>query len=177
MKRSLLLLSLPIIVAGCISQPRSAAVTIPENLRVTEAEIPLMTVFARGAQIYECRAKKDDPKAMEWVFVAPEADLFDVKGNKVGKHGAGPHWQSVDGSKVVGKAKAMAAAPRPDAIPWVLLTTSLAGPDGAFAKATSIQRINTVGGTIPAATDCTAELIGKQGRVAYTADYVMFRLR
>jgi hypothetical protein len=178
MKRSLVSLSLPLILAACASQAPGVAVSVPENLRPTEAEVPLMTVFARGAQIYECRSKKDDPKSMEWVFVAPEANLFDVSGGqKIGQHYAGPHWQSVDGSKVQGKAKATAAAPRPGAIPWLLLTTTSVGPNGAFAKVSSIQRINTVSGAAPAAADCTAELKVKQARVAYTADYVMFRLR
>jgi hypothetical protein len=178
MKRILVSLSMPLMLAACASQSPGVGVSVPENLRPTEAEVPLMTVFARGAQIYECRAKMDGVGSMEWVFVAPEADLFDASGGrKIGRHYAGPHWQSADGSSIQGKAKATAPAPRPGAIPWVLLTTTSVGPDGAFAKVTSVQRINTVGGTAPAAADCTAELKEKQARVAYTADYVMFRRR
>jgi hypothetical protein len=32
--------------------------------------------------------------------VAPEADLFDARGNRIGRHYAGPHWRSTDGSKI-----------------------------------------------------------------------------
>ncbi len=177
MKRKLLSLSLPVIVAGCVSQPPSLAVHVPGNLQPPDAEVQLMTVIARGAQIYECRASKDDPTTMEWAFVAPDADLFDAKGQKVGRHYAGPNWQSVDGSNVLGKTKATAAAPRPGAVPWLLLTTKSTGPDGVFAKVTSVQRIDTVGGTAPAASDCTAGVRGKQWRAAYTANYVMFQHR
>ena len=178
MKRSLFSLSLPLIVAACASQAPGVAVNVPGNLRPAEGEIPYMTALARGVQIYECRSKKDDPGSMEWAFVAPEADLFDAGGGQsIGRHYAGPHWESIDGSKVQGKAKATAASPRPGAIPWLLLTTTSAGPDGAFAKVSSIQRINTIGGAAPAAAECTAGSKVKQARVAYTADYVMFRLR
>ena len=177
MERKLLSLSLPMIVAGCISQPPGLAVKVPENLQPPDAEVQLMTVIARGAQIYECRASKGERQTMEWAFVAPEADLFDAKGQKVGRHYAGPNWQSVDGSNVLGKTKATAAAPRAGAVPWLLLTTKSTGPDGAFAKVTSVQRINTSGGTAPATTDCTARLMGKHRRVAYTANYVMFQHR
>src|SRR5207245_8699331 len=97
-------------------------------------------VAARGVQIYECRVKKDSPQATEWAFVAPEAELWDAQGKRVGKHYAGPHWEHVDGSKVFGTVKARADAPMAGAIPWLLLKTKSVGPDGAYAKVTSIQR-------------------------------------
>ena len=50
-----------------------------------------MVVPAKGTQIYECRAKKDASGAYEWAFVAPDAVLYDVRGNVIGKHGAGPY--------------------------------------------------------------------------------------
>ena len=64
--------------------------------------------------------------------------------------------------------------PRAGAIPRLLLTTRAGGPDGAFAKVTSIQRVNTAGGVAPAAAGCTAAPPGRRARVAYTADYVIF---
>jgi hypothetical protein len=134
----------------------------------------LGTMAARGVQIYECRAKKDDPQAVEWAFVAPEADLFDPKGTLVGKHYAGPHWESLDGSKVVGSVKARADAPQAGTIPWLLLATKSVGPAGAFAGVTNIQRVNTAGGAAPSAESCTQASLGKRSRVNYTADYVLF---
>ncbi|HJV95829.1 MAG TPA: DUF3455 domain-containing protein [Albitalea sp.] len=151
-----------------------AVAQVPDNLRPAPAEVALHSVLARGVQIYECRAKKDDPQAAEWAFVAPEAALFDAQGTQVGKHYAGPRWESLDGSRVVGSTKARADATTPGAIPWLLLTAQSEGPDGAFAKVTSVQRINTVGGVAPAAGECTSASLGKQARSAYTADYVMY---
>jgi Protein of unknown function (DUF3455) len=165
---------LPIVGAACTSTAPNPAVPVPDNLEPAAIEQRLASVAARGVQVYECRAKKDDPGATEWAFVAPEADLFDAQGRPVGKHYAGPKWESADASKIVGTVQARADAPRAGAIPWLLLATRSEGPEGAFAKATSIQRINTVGGVAPAADDCTTATLGKAARVAYTADYVMF---
>ncbi len=108
-----------------------------------------MIVRAQGVQIYECLAKKDQAGGYEWAFVAPEADLFDARGNKTGKHYAGPHWESTDGSKILGTVKERANAPTSDAIPWLLLAAKSVGPDGSFSKVRSIQRVNTAGGVGP----------------------------
>jgi len=175
MTRNLLLAPSLLALAACAGAPLAAVVQVPDNLRPASTEVVLHSVLARGVQIYECRAKKDDPQAAEWAFVAPEAALFDAQGKQVGKHYAGPHWESVDGSKAVGSSvKARADAPTPGAIPWLLLGAQSDGPDGAFAKVTSVQRINTVGGVAPAAAECTSASLGKQARSAYTADYVMY---
>ena len=51
-------------------------------------------------------------------------------------------------------------------------TSAAAGPDGdRLAHTTYIQRINTVGGLEPAAAECTAESLGSQREIPYTADY------
>jgi hypothetical protein len=167
--------SLLLVSAACATNaPAPAMQPVPENLRPASNEALLGTVAARGVQIYECRAKKDEPQAVEWAFVAPEADLFDPKGKLLGKHYAGPHWESLDGSKVAGSVKARADAPQAGTIPWLLLATKSVGPAGAFAGVTSIQRINTVGGAAPAADSCTPASLGTRSRVTYTADYVLF---
>jgi hypothetical protein len=173
MKRNMTALTLLAALAACSSQPTVPATQVPDNLKPAATEVLLAPLAARGVQIYECRAKKDDPQAAEWAFVAPEAQLFDAQGKLVGKHYAGPHWESLDGSKVAGSSKSRADAPQAGAIPWLLLATKSDGPDGAFAKVTSIQRVNTAGGVAPA-DGCTTASLGKQARVAYTADYVMY---
>ena len=117
--------------------------------------------FAAARQLYE------------WAFVAPEADLFDARGAKIGKHYAGPRWESNDGSKILGTVKELADAPRSDAIAWVLLTSKSDGPAGSFSKVTSVQRVNTVGGVAPGG-GCSQGNAGAVGRVSYTADYYFF---
>jgi len=92
-------------------------VDVPVALQVAPAHKLALETHARGVQIYECKASKDDATRLEWVFKAPEAELFDSAGNRIGKHYAGPTWESSDGSRVVGEVKAKADAPSPDAIP------------------------------------------------------------
>jgi len=162
---------LPLLVAACASvQEPTRTVNVPDKLKPRANESLAMIVPARGVQIYECRGKKDQAGAYEWAFVAPEADLFDPGGKKIGRHYAGPHWESTDGSKVAGTVKERADAPQAGAIPWLLLVTKSVGSQGSFSKITSIQRVNTVGGVEPQ-TACSQSTVGTTARVPYTADY------
>jgi len=162
------------VIAGCTSmQPAQPLVQVPDKLKAGADETLAMIVPARGVQIYECRAKKDASGEYEWAFVAPEAELFGANGNKIGKHYAGPHWESNDGSKIVGAVKENAAAPAADAIAWLLLTAKSVGAEGAFSKVTSVQRVSTVGGVAPK-TGCSQAAAGTRARVDYTADYYFF---
>jgi Protein of unknown function (DUF3455) len=145
------------------------ATGMPSTL-VPEGETARFTYAAVGVQIYECRLVDGKPA---WAFVAPEADLFDATGRRVGKHYAGPSWESDDGSKIVGSLKARADATRPGAIPHLLITAKAETRAGIFANVTSLQRINTLGGVAPS-TACTSADIGKQSRVYYSADYRYF---
>jgi hypothetical protein len=144
---------------------------VPTELNPGANESLAMIVPARGVQIYECRARKDG--GYEWAFVAPDAVLLDRFRKSIGLHGAGPSWQSLDGSRVVGTVKARADAPTTGAVPWLLLTTKSGGVGGAFSSVTSIQRVNTEGGIAPA-TGCSRETSGTTARVPYTADYYFF---
>ena len=162
------------LIAGCASaQPARPLVQVPDKLKPGADEALAMIVSAKGVQIYECRAKKDQSGDYEWAFVAPEAELFDAAGTRIGKHYAGPHWESNDGSKIVGAVKENSPAPAADAIPWLLLTAKSAGPEGAFSKITSVQRVSTVGGVAPK-TGCSQAAAGTPARVNYTADYYFF---
>src|SRR5882672_2881882 len=108
------------LLAGCATQ--SATVAVPDKLRGGPNDVLAMVVPAKGVQIYECRPRRDEVGAFEWAFVAPEADLFDRRGAKIGRHYAGPHWESSDGSKILGAVKERADAPEAGAIPWLLLS-------------------------------------------------------
>ena len=163
-----------VLLGGACAGPTST-ISVPDKLKPAMTESLSMIVRAKGVQIYECRAKTDQAGAYEWAFVAPEADLFDARGNKTGKHYAGPHWESTDGSKIFGSVKERADAPT-GAIPWLLLSAKSVGPDGAFSKVTSIQRVNTVGGVAPAA-GCSQAVAGTSARINYTADYYLFTAR
>ena len=173
-KASMFASVLPAVFAvACSTPPASMSLAdVPERLKPASNESLTMVVPAKGVQIYECRARKEDG-IYEWAFVAPEADLFDVRGNRIGRHYAGPHWEGSDGSKIVGSVRERAEAPVADAIPWLLLGAKSVGADGAFSKVTSIQRVNTAGGTAPKG-GCSQAAAGKPVRMPYTADYYFF---
>lgn len=171
--RGVAVFALALALAACGGTPIAQ---VPDPLNPGPGESLAMVVAAKGFQIYQCRARGDASGGSEWAFVAPDAELFDTGGNRIGRHGAGPYWEAADGSRVVGKVKARADAPVADAIPWLLLETRAAGPAGAFSKVTSIQRVNTVGGVAPAEA-CSRDAIGTTTRTAYTADYLFFTAR
>jgi hypothetical protein len=129
---------------------------------------------ARGVQIYECRAPVDAYSAAQWTLIAPEADLFDSAGLRVGRHFAGPHWEADDGSRIVGSVKARVDAPDSGAIAWLLLDTKSVGADGRFSGVTQVQRVRTSGGVAPSA-GCSTASAGNVVRVPYSAEYVFFK--
>ncbi len=141
-----------------------------ENLRVPATQTLAVSLHARGVQIYECGVSKADPARFEWIFKAPEAELFDQAGKRIGKHYAGPTWEADDGSKVVGAVKARDDGPDANAIPWLLLSATSAEGRGIFGGTQSVQRLNTVGGKAPA-DGCDQAQLGKVARVSYTATY------
>jgi hypothetical protein len=164
------------LLAACAStvlNPTPPGVAIPANLAAPAGETLLRTLSADGVQIYECRAKPDGKSAPEWAFVAPDANLVDANGVLVGHHYGGPTWEAGDGSKVVGTVKAKVDSPEAGAIPWLLLETHSTGKPGLFAKVTTIQRLATKGGAMPAA-GCDATTIGKQVKVPYKARYSQY---
>ncbi len=143
---------------------------VPDALKAPDTQVLSLETQAVGMQIYECKASKDDPTRFEWVFKAPEAELFDSAGKKIGKHYAGPTWESNDGSKVVGEVKAKDNGPDPNAIPWLLLSAKSNSGSGVFSRAQSIQRLYTTGGKAPA-EGCDQTQLGKEVRVPYKAKY------
>ncbi len=163
-------------LGACASSSPAAApgasASTPEALKPPSDQKEAFTWQAIGTQNYECKASATGGWA--WVFVAPEAELYNAKKDKVGTHGAGPHWTALDGSKTIGAVKARANSPRSTDIPWLLLTASSAGGPGKMAPITSVQRINTEGGNAPATGCASAADAGKISKQGYTADYVYF---
>jgi len=164
----------PLVVAGCATIAPPGAAPVPEALRVPAPQTLVTEVRASGVQVYECKAAKDDAARHEWTLRAPEANLVAPKGRVIGKHYAGPTWESEDGSRVVGTVVARDAGPDATAIPWLLLRAASTTGPGIFADVKSIQRVHTVGGRAPA-DGCTAADAGKVLRIAYSADYRFYR--
>jgi hypothetical protein len=148
------------LVAGCAAT----------GIAVPAGQVQVMTVAAHGVQIHECRAQPGHPAA--WAFVAPDADLFDADGRRIGHHGAGPTWQHEDGSGFAGAVRASVPSPDPTAIAWLLLSATPQAAPGAFSRVAAVQRVNTVGGK-PPTFGCDTSTLGRRVHMAYRADYVL----
>jgi hypothetical protein len=167
-------LSISLLASGCASAPTLAAPTVPAALTAPADQTVFLEAMATGVQIYECAPKASDASAFEWTFRAPEAALADRAGHALGKHYAGPTWESLDGSSVVGDLKARDAGPTPTAIPWLLLSAKSTNGTGVLGKTKSVQRVQTVGGIAP--TEPCGMVNAKQVvRVPYTATYYFYR--
>ncbi|MDE2344414.1 MAG: DUF3455 domain-containing protein [Betaproteobacteria bacterium] len=158
-------------LASCMNMPEHAKV--PNTIAAPAHQIITREAMASGFQIYECRVAADDPARYQWVFKAPEAELYETAGNRLGRHYAGPTWEALDGSKVVGQLVAQAASPDDKAIPWLLLSARSTSGKGVFSRIESIQRVNTTGGKAPGA-GCDQAHAGRQARVPYTATYYFY---
>lgn len=168
--RSMTALGLAALAAACAAPP---ATTTTQAITPAHGERLVMSLAARGVQIYECKAAQPG-EAPKWQFTAPEATLYDMRGRAIGLHGAGPFWEANDGSRLEGKVAARSDSPTAGAIPWLLLNSTSSGPSGRFTGVSSIQRVHTVGGVAPK-TGCDATAIGRVERVPYTADYLLYR--
>jgi hypothetical protein len=150
-----------VMVAGAAAHAQERLVPGPKGAPM------LLEAFADGVQIYVCEAKG---QGYEWVFKSPEANLFDRQGRQIGQHYAGPTWMTADRSAVVGEVVARADAPKPGAIPWLLLRGKNQVGTGPLASAAFIRRAETVGGVAPAG-GCDAAHSGEQARMRYSALY------
>src|SRR6185369_2959067 len=101
---------------GCASRPAVIPPDVPAQLRAPADQSVFLEAFATGVQVYECAAKPGQASTFEWAFRAPEAALADRSGRSIGKHYAGPTWESLDGSTVAGEVKSRDPGPTPSAI-------------------------------------------------------------
>ena len=168
--------SIVALLAGFSTVNAETIPEVPEALKVPVTQVLSLETQAVGVQIYECKVSKDDPARFEWVFKAPEAELFDSAGKKVGRHYAGPTWESNDGSNVVGEVRARDDGPDRNAIPWLLLSAKSISGSGVFSQTQSIQRLHTTGGQAPT-EGCNQAQVGKEARVPYKAKYYFYILK
>jgi hypothetical protein len=175
MRRSMALVLMAMMAVATASTVRAQTGTsvVPANLKAPAGNVLLFKTFATGTQIYVCAARADSREMFGWTFKAPEAELWNDLGEKVGRHYAGPSWEGNDGSKVIGEVVARADAADPDAIPWLLLRAASHAGTGVFSTISYIQRLETVGGVAPA-QGCDRSTAGTERAVPYTAVYAFF---
>jgi hypothetical protein len=145
----------------------SAQTPLPDAI-AAPGETVVLTLHAEGAQVYECKAGADGKLA--WTFREPIATLL-LDGKTVGRHYAGPNWDHADGSGVTGKVLANAPGKSASDIAWLKLEVTARRGSGVLSAATTIQRINTVGGVMSGACDKA----GAFHSAPYATDYVFLR--
>jgi hypothetical protein len=148
---------------------------VPDAIQAPVGEELVLIARATGFQIYICRPGPEGRPA--WTLKAPDAELFDEQGKSIGKHFGGPTWQLNDGSQIAGKMVAKADARDPKAIPWLLVTVTEHSGSGKLSGVTSIQRVNTVGGLAPTASECTSQSREVEFKSSYSADYYFYARR
>ena len=145
----------------------SAQTPLPDAI-AAPGETVVLTLHAEGAQVYKCKAASDGKLA--WAFREPIATLL-LDGKTVGRHYAGPNWEHIDSSAVVGKAVGNASGATANDIPWLKLTVTSGRGTGILSGVTTVQRINTAGGKLEG--DC--DKAGTYRNAPYSADYVFLR--
>jgi hypothetical protein len=142
---------------------------VPPVLALPAGNRLAFALDAVGQQLYACR---QNATGYGWVFVAPEADLLKPNGQIAGSHYAGPTWEALDGTTVVG-ARAAGVTVDPTAIPWLLLSAVSHSGEGRMSKISYIHRLDTTGGLAPT-TGCDAEHVDAIQGVDYTAKYYFY---
>jgi hypothetical protein len=143
----------------------SCGPTIPDAIAAPAGNKLAFMLDAEGVQIYACNGTA-------WALQGPDADLFNRGHRIAGSHYAGPTWEALDGSTVVGSRLAGVTVD-PTAIPWLLLQAVSHAGEGRMAKVSYIQRLSTVGGLAPAA-GCDADHVGALAEIDYTATYAFY---
>ena len=150
-----------------------AEISIPEQIKPPSGSGPVLTVNAKGDQIYQCSLNGG---VYSWQLQAPDAKLFDEQGNIVGNHYSGPIWEYKEGSRVVGRVVNKTDIAPESSISWLLVEVLAHKGNGLFSDVSFINRINTHGG-LPPLSGCDSNHLGGEKRVAYTADYIFYTKR
>jgi hypothetical protein len=161
---SVLLLAPVAALAGSSEHPRGKMV----GAVAAPGEIPVVSLHAEGAQLYECKADADGK--LVWTFREPIAALLQ-NGRTVGRHYAGPTWENVDGSAVTGKVVGSIPGRTTNDVALLKLEVVSHRGDGVLTPATTVQRLNTIGGALAGPCETASALRA----VPYSADYVFLR--
>jgi hypothetical protein len=159
--------SLALSVLAAAAGTGAASAQVPAAI-AAPGETAVVTLHAEGAQVYECKAGSDGKLA--WAFREPIATLL-ADGKTVGRHYAGPSWEHMDGSAVVGKAVGNTPGKSAGDIPWLKLEVTAHRGSVTLAGVTTVQRINTQGGVHGGACDKA----GAFHSAPYAADYVFLK--
>jgi hypothetical protein len=163
---------------------------LPDEIKVPAGHRPFLLGHATGTQNYMCLPSDS---GFAWVFVGPQATLFNDAERQIITHFLSPNPEEEDTARATWQhsgdtstvwATPIASYPESNAvklkaIPWLLLAVVGAdfGPTGGdrLTKATYIQRVHTSGGLAPS-TGCTqASEVRTRAFVPYTANYIFYK--
>ena len=164
--------------------------SVPSEIEVPAGYKPFLVGHAVGTQNYIC-APAATNTGLGWLMIGPQATVFGGDFQQFLTHYQSENpfmaeinatWQhSRDTSAVWAKRFFGSSDPRyvaPDAIEWLLLrvTGAQLGPTGGdkLASTAFIQRVNTIGGMKPPASECTATTVNTRKLVSYEADYYFY---
>ena len=154
---------------GAPPRPEAPSLGFFSRIKVPGGNEPALKLAAKGVQIFRCERVGN---SLEWRFRLPEAELFDERGESVGRHGALFSFEHRDGSRLLGTVVAHENADSAEALPWLLFSAKSFG-QGEFGGVTFVQRINTRGGMPP--QRCGTAQLNQLLRVDFSADFVFYR--
>ena len=147
-----------------------ADISIPSSIKPPQGNNPLITLHAKGDQIYQCTLAGGQ---YSWQLQAPNARLYDNHNQIVGNHYSGPVWEYKEGSRVVGKVLNKIDVAPESSISWLLVEVVSHKGNGFFSGVSFINRVNTAGGLFPKVI-CDSNHLGGEKRIPYTADYIFY---
>jgi hypothetical protein len=150
-----------------LSAPSLTSAQAPDAI-AAPGETLIATAHAEGSQIYECKA--NTAGRLVWQFREPIATLL-IDGKTAGRHYAGPTWELVDSSAVIGKQTGRAPGATPQDLPWLKLEVTSRRGTGRLTDVTAIQRLNTKGGVAEGPCNPAGAFLG----VPYSADYAFLK--
>jgi len=150
-----------------LSAPSITSAQAPDAI-AAPGETPIAMAHAEGAQIYDCKA--DTSGRLVWQFREPIATLL-IDGKTAGRHYAGPTWELIDGSAVIGKETGRAQGATPQDIPLLKLDIKSRRGTGGLSDVTTVQRLNTKGGVAEGPCSPAGAFLS----VPYSADYAFLK--
>jgi hypothetical protein len=161
-------------MSACLFSGAIAAEHLPESDGSTPFQLSgvqlVANTTASGVQVYSC--EYDPSHHLQWVFVRPQATLYDAGGSASIEHGKGPSWKAGDGSSIEGQLLSQAPSATPNSIPQLLLRAKSVAGDGSLTDVRFVERLDTVGGSAPSAACTTEHQIGSS---PYLARYVFWK--
>ena len=186
-------MSVTIAMSG--TPPATSSITppaVPATIEAPAGFTPFFAGHAVGTQNFIC-APAGTPTGVDWLFVGPQATIFDDEGDQTLTHFQSKNpfendaiqatWQHSRDTSAVWAVKFRGSTDptyvAPGAIEWLLLdvTGAAVGPTGGdkLSKAAFIQRVNTMGGMKPPSSECTPGTLNNRKLVYYEADYFFYR--